>query len=199
MPSIHKRAPPIVPDDSRRVRSFNYVADARATILILGSMPGAASLRAGQYYAHPRNLFWPILGELVGAGPDLAYAARLARLKAQGIALWDVLESCAREGSLDARIEASSLVPNDFARFFMQHRRIRRICFNGAAAENMFLRHVLPRLRAGKAGLDVQTLRLPSTSPAHAAMRFEKKLAAWRAALAAPTPTPTPTPKPYPT
>jgi hypoxanthine-DNA glycosylase len=166
-----------------RVQSFKFIADAHASVLILGSMPGEASLRAQQYYAHPRNLFWPIMGELVGAAPQLAYAARIARLKASGIALWDVLESCAREGSLDAHIEAASLVPNDFAGFFRRHPRIARVCFNGAAAEAMFLRHVMPLLRADQPALALQTLRLPSTSPAHAAMSYEKKLAAWRAVL----------------
>ncbi|MCD9028630.1 DNA-deoxyinosine glycosylase [Luteimonas sp. BDR2-5] len=160
------------------VRSFPPVARADARVLILGSMPGEASLSAGRYYAHPRNLFWPIMGALAGAGPDLAYAARIAKLQATGIALWDVIAECVRPGSLDARIRAGSVVVNDLPGFLARYPGISRICFNGATAETLFRRHVLPRLA------DAPTLmRLPSTSPAHAAMGFADKLAAWRAGL----------------
>ena len=165
-----------------RVSSFSCVADARARLLILGSMPGEASLRAARYYAHPRNLFWPIMGELVGAGPDMAYRSRTALLKARGIALWDVLESCVRPGSLDSNIDESSLVPNDFNGFFQTHRCITRVFFNGAKAEESFRRHVLPGLGLGPER-PLRYLRLPSTSPAHAAKTFGEKLAAWRALL----------------
>ena len=165
-----------------RVSSFSCVADARARLLILGSMPGEASLRAARYYAHPRNLFWPIMGELVGAGPDMAYRSRTALLKARGIALWDVLESCVRPGSLDSNIDESSLMPNDFNGFFQVHRCITRVFFNGAKAEESFRRHVLPRLDLGPER-PLRYLRLPSTSPAHAAKSFGEKLAAWRAVL----------------
>jgi hypoxanthine-DNA glycosylase len=158
------------------------VARADATVLILGSMPGAASLRAGEYYAHPRNLFWRILGELVGAAPGLPYRRRLGRLREARIALWDVLESCARPGSMDADIEHGSVVPNDLAGFLARHRRITRVFFNGSTAERYFRRHALPLL----AGRRVQCARLPSTSPAHAGLSFAQKLAAWREILAAP-------------
>lgn len=161
-----------------RVRSFPPVADpATAHTLILGSMPGVASLAAGRYYAHPRNQFWPIMAALFGAGPELAYDARLLALKRAGIALWDVLESCERPGSLDADIDARTAQANDFAAFFDAHPLITRVAFNGGTAERMFRRDVMHRLRP------LELLRLPSTSPAHAGMRAEDKLARWRAAL----------------
>lgn len=159
-----------------RVRSFAPIAGDEATILILGSMPGVASLRAGQYYAHPQNQFWRILGELLGLDPRLPYAERSRGLAAAGIALWDVLQSCTRRGSLDADIESGSIVPNDFARFFAAHPRIGRVYFNGATAERYYRRYAAPRVTAGPAACK----RLPSTSPAHAALSFEEKLQAWR-------------------
>lgn len=161
---------------ARRVRSFAPVAVPAAAVLILGSMPGEASLRAGRYYAHPRNLFWPIMGALVGAHPALPYGARLRKLAIHRIALWDVLKSCARAGSLDADIEHGSIVANDFATFYEDHPLIRRVFFNGSMAERCYRRHVLPLL----AGNAIEYARLPSTSPAHAARSFEQKLQAWR-------------------
>ena len=159
------------------ITGFPPVADAAARVLILGSMPGEASLDAAQYYAHPRNAFWPIMGRLLGAGPELPYEARLERLKAAGIALWDVIGACEREGSLDARIVASSVQANDFAGFFAGHAGVKRVFFNGAAAETAFRRHVL----SGLSDLPLAFCRLPSTSPAHAGMGFSGKLAAWSA------------------
>ncbi|MCD9006341.1 DNA-deoxyinosine glycosylase [Luteimonas sp. XNQY3] len=160
------------------VHSFAPVVDARARVLVLGSMPGVVSLDAGRYYAHPRNLFWPIVGALFGFDPALPYADRLARLQAHGVALWDVAAECVRPGSLDARIEAGSVVPNDIAGLLAQYRGITRIRFNGAAAETLFRRHVSPLPDPAP---DLR--RLPSTSPAHAAMDFEAKRSAWRAGL----------------
>lgn len=167
-------------NDSALLQGLPPVANDSARLLILGSMPGLASLRAGQYYAHPRNAFWPIMGDLVGASPTLPYDARLARLQAAGIALWDVIGACVRPGSLDADIVTDSIRANDFIRFFDRYRTIRRICFNGTAAEAAFRRHVAPTLPAQPA----RHLRLPSTSPAHAALAYEQKLAAWSAILA---------------
>jgi hypoxanthine-DNA glycosylase len=158
--------------------SFPPVSAPDARILILGSMPGAASLAAGQYYAHPQNRFWPLMGELLGAGRELPYEARLARLKEKGIALWDVLAQCEREGSLDSAIRAECA--NDFAAFFAAHPQIARICFNGRKAADSFRRFV-PR---ESAGADVPLLILPSTSPANASVPYAEKRAAWAAALA---------------
>ena len=158
---------------------FPPVAAPGARVLILGSMPGQASLRAAEYYAHERNAFWRIVGDLLGAGLDLPYAQRLEKLTAAGVALWDVIAACERAGSLDADIVGLSVVPNDFAAFFAAHRGIARVFFNGAAAETAFRRHVLPSLP----GFSLQLARLPSTSPAHAARSYADKRAAWAAIL----------------
>lgn len=159
------------------VGCFPPVANADATILILGSMPGKASLRQNRYYAHPQNAFWKITGELIGAHPGLPYAQRLAILKSSGIALWDVLASCEREGSLDADIRAEAA--NEFTAFFAQHPHISKVCFNGSKAEQSFRKFVLGK----KALPQLEFQRLPSTSPAHAGMRYAEKLQAWRTVL----------------
>lgn len=161
------------------IQSFAPIAAADAEILILGSMPGVASLEANQYYAHPRNAFWPIMGELYGAGWDKSYAERHDILTSQGVAVWDVLKLCQREGSLDANIKAE--VSNDFADFFAAHPNIRRIALNGGKAAKSFEKHAGSLAPSGTV-----TLPLPSTSPAHASMRVETKCARWRAALLVP-------------
>ena len=163
-------------DKMSRAHSFAPLENTDAVILILGSMPGKASLAAGQYYAHPRNSFWPIMGELFGARPGLPYAERLQVLKSSGIALWDVIASCTRQNSLDSRIEPASVVPNDFESFFRSHPAIRQVFFNGAKAEQCFRRHVRPSLKQQA----LHCRRLPSTSPAHAGMSYPEKLNAWR-------------------
>lgn len=163
-----------------RVRGFAPIADRSSRMLILGSMPGIASLRAGEYYAHPRNAFWSVINtlfEIDGAAP---YARRVAALRKRHIALWDVLASCTRATSLDSDIEESSIVANGFAAFFRAHAGIQTICFNGAKAESCYRKHVLPDLSHAR---DFSYHRLPSTSPAHAAMSVADKVAAWRAVL----------------
>lgn len=161
------------------VESFPPIARTDAHLLILGSMPGVASLRAGQYYAHPQNLFWKMIGQILGFDPKAPYAERVVCLQDAGIALWDVLASCRRPGSLDADIHAASVVANDLPGFLATYPGIARICFNGATAETMFRRHVLPQL----ARPDIETLRLPSTSPANASIPLQQKMEAWHAAL----------------
>ncbi len=158
-------------------QGFPPIADAQARVLILGSLPGQASLRRQQYYAQPQNAFWKIMGRLFDAGPELPYDARARRLIAQGIALWDVCAAAQRPGSLDASIVHASVVPNAFAAFLASHPRIRLICFNGAKAAELYRRLVLPALPATAQAIDCETL--PSTSPAHASMSFEDKLARW--------------------
>ena len=164
----------------KHVKSFPPIERADARILILGSMPGEASLRAGQYYAHPQNLFWRIMGELLGFDPALPYARRTQALKSARIALWDVLHSCRRKGSRDSAIDDTTLVANDFAGFFPHHPQIAHVFFNGAKAEACYRKHVRPFVEFEPAGY----LRLPSTSPANASIPYERKLEAWRAAAA---------------
>lgn len=164
-----------------RIHSFPPIADAGCHLLILGSMPGEASLAAGQYYAHSRNAFWPVMGELLRFQPAMAYPRRVEALLGAGIALWDVLKSCERSGSLDSAIVPGSLLVNDFPAFFEQHRQIERVAFNGATAEQLFRRHVSHGLPAGLAPRSL--VRLPSTSPAHASLSLEEKARRWRALL----------------
>lgn len=163
------------------VHSFAPIAAPDATRLILGSMPSVASLRAQQYYAHPRNAFWKIIEAILDLEPGLGYGRRCAALTENRIALWDVLKICTRSGSKDSAIVASTIVPNDFATFLKSHPKVTRIYFNGAKAEQMYLRHVLPRLPNSQGS--IPALRLPSTSPAHAGMRFAQKLARWQVIL----------------
>jgi double-stranded uracil-DNA glycosylase len=162
-----------------QIKSFLPIADARATQLILGSMPGVASLTAGQYYAHPQNAFWRIMSELIGFAPDATYGARVQALGLAGIAVWDVLQSCERPGSLDTSILRDSEVANDFTAFFVQHAAVTRVFFNGGAAAASFKRHYPMLMRDPRLSFQ----RLPSTSPAHASLRFEQKLSVWKSAL----------------
>ena len=164
---------------NKRIVGFAPVATVNAHTLILGSMPGEDSLRLAQYYANPRNAFWKIISRHADRENDLTYERRLKMLSDHGIALWDVLHSCQRSGSLDSSIRNASVVTNDFAGFFTSHPGIRRIFFNGAFAEASYRKHVLPTLDTFQAGIAMA--RLPSTSPANASLGFEAKLLAWRA------------------
>ena len=113
------------------LESFPPIASPSARILILGSMPGKKSLEMNQYYAHPQNLFWPFMAELLGFDKRLDYAQRTAKLLENQIALWDVLQHCHREGSMDHAIQKDSMIPNDFALFLKSHKQITKIFFNG--------------------------------------------------------------------
>ncbi len=151
-------------------QAFPPIIAPFARILILGTMPGEESLARREYYANPRNQFWRIMQELYGVPASALYFERIERLQENHIALWDVLESCEREGSLDSAIK--NAVPNDFSYIFAQLPELKIIAFNGKKAAEWFDRW---------ANVDIsryQKLILPSTSPA-AAMAFEKKLAAW--------------------
>jgi double-stranded uracil-DNA glycosylase len=156
------------------LQGFAPVADARTHTLILGSFPGVASLAATQYYAHPRNQFWRLLGTVLDEPlVELEYRVRLERLLAHGIGLWDVLAACEREGSLDAAIRAAT--PNDFASFRRYAPLLRKVCFNGKTSGRFE-----PVIQAA----GYATVVLPSSSAANAGMSFEGKLAAWRGILA---------------
>lgn len=158
------------------LQGFPPVADDGARRLILGSFPSVQSLATRQYYGNPRNTFWPITGELFGFDPTAPYETRLAALRTHGIALWDVLHRCRRQGSSDANIDPKSMVPNDFAQFFTTHPAITRVYFNGRKAETLYHRLV---------GRPQRYRLLPSSSPARA-MPAGAKPAAWRAALSPP-------------
>jgi double-stranded uracil-DNA glycosylase len=161
------------------VCSFGPIAAADARVLVLGTAPSIASLAKQQYYGHPQNAFWPIMGRLFGAGRELDYDQRKRVLYANGVAVWDVLGECYRAGSLDSSIEIESESPNDLASFLNEHVLIRMIFFNGQKSETAFRRHVKPAV--DELGRTFRYVRLPSTSPAHAGRTFEQKLAAWRA------------------
>jgi hypoxanthine-DNA glycosylase len=158
------------------LQGFPPVVDDDARVLILGSFPSALSLEAHQYYANPRNAFWPITGALFGFEPSAPYESRLAALRSRGIALWDVLHRCRRAGSADSAIDSKSLVVNDFAELYADHPGIARVYFNGAKAAELYRRLAGPADPAER----IEYRRLPSTSPAHV-MPPGAKLAAWQA------------------
>lgn len=161
---------------STTLHSFPPLVAADARLLILGNMPGVASLAAQQYYAYSRNAFWRITGELFGFDHQASYERRVAALTGAGVAVWDVLRSCRRQGSLDSAVEPDSMVANDFESLFADYPTITQVYFNGAAAEKNFRRLVT-------VSHSLRFHRLPSTSPAQT-MRFDDKLAAWRAGIA---------------
>ena len=157
--SLHSFAPSAAPD---------------ARVLILGSMPGGESLRRQQYYAHPRNAFWPIMGALFGFSPELPYPERLEWLKKHHVALWDSLAGCERDGSLDSNIRDPE--PNDIPGLLRECPSIRTVFCNGTASFR-FLKKYHAELFGRP---DLTIVRLPSTSPAAAVFSFGEKLAQWR-------------------
>lgn len=158
-----------------RAQSFNAVLDHRTRVLILGSMPGRASLQQAQYYAHPRNGFWLLMESLFSIRRDLPYSQRLKALNNVGIGLWDVFAECEREGSLDSAIRQQTARCNDFAALFAQHPAIAHVFFNGQTAAVAFERYVLAQHEQSP----VRHV-LPSTSPANATMSFDQKRQAWQ-------------------
>ncbi len=163
-----------------KIYSFPPVIAENPRVLILGSMPGKRSLEMQQYYAHPQNAFWRIMGELLGFDPALPYPERLERLTGAGIALWDVLHSCERQGSLDTAIQMEA--PNELPRLLVEHPGIRLVGCNGGKSWSAFQKHVLPQLATARLAV-LEVRRLPSTSPANARLDYAQKLAAWRPIL----------------
>ena len=159
---------------SGRIVAFPPVARADARVLVLGSMPSVESLRQGFYYGHPRNAFWRVLADVFDAPLPQTIPEKIALLEGHGVALWDVLESCEREGSLDSAIREPR--PNDFEGLFRRCPEIRRVLFNGGTAKAVFLRHAARYLEGRK------WAQMPSTSPAYT-LSYERKLAQWRQGL----------------
>ena len=161
----------------KQATGFNLLGNNKARILILGSMPSVVSLEKQQYYAHPRNAFWRIMAAMFNQDKLITYHHAEQFLKAQGIAVWDVLKSCARQGSLDSAIEKDSIEVNDFIALFTAFPQIKYVFFNGGMAESLYKKYVYQGLPAKYRSISYA--KLPSTSPAYAAMHYQDKLAAW--------------------
>lgn len=157
-----------------RLHSFDPVYSARSRVLILGTMASPASLRAHFFYGHPQNAFWRLLGDLTGDAPGVTAEEKRAFLLRNGVALWDTLESCAREGALDAAIRDPQ--PTDVPALLRAAPGIRAVFLNGGAALRFYKRYHAPRVPRPFFGL-------PSSSPANARGGYAAKLAAWRAVL----------------
>jgi double-stranded uracil-DNA glycosylase len=164
---------------ANRVSSFPPQVGRDCRVLILGTVPSLRSLQLRQSYAHAQNLFWPFMGELFDAGPELPYAERIARLHARGVGIWDVYKQVDRPGSLDSSIVRASEVPNEIGRLLKKYATIRALALNGGKAAEGFARHVAPNLSAAQRDR-VDVLALPSTSPANASISRAEKRRRWQ-------------------
>ena len=153
-------------------RSFDPVFTPEARVMIVGSMPSVKSLADAQYYAHPRNAFWPILFDVFGAAPTGDYEAKKALIRGNALALWDAAQSCEREGSLDSAMR--DVAYNDFASLYARCPHIHTVLCNGGTAYALFV-------KSGFAG-DRRVIRMPSTSPAYT-MPYARKLQIWKETL----------------
>ncbi|AXF86234.1 hypothetical protein DTO96_101980 [Ephemeroptericola cinctiostellae] len=157
------------------IQSFNCILPHESPVaLILGSLPSVTSLGQQQYYAHPQNAFWRIIETLFANGAPCTYDERIELLKQNRIALWDVIATAQREGSLDSAIQPDTVIPNDIIGLINAYPSIKTIYLNGGTAAILFKRHIAKHLSA-----TVQIIPLPSTSPANARMGFEEKLGKW--------------------
>jgi TDG/mug DNA glycosylase family protein len=177
MPKVDSTIVDSIRIDSTRVHSIEPIIGHNPRIMILGSMPGIISINASQYYANPRNLFWTVLADLFGIDIDCSYEYRVQQMLELPIILWDTLKSCHREGSLDSKILNTNIEANDIAALLKQFPTLQAIAFNGGASEKYFDRLVKPQLAND---LDIELLKMPSTSPANAGMKREQKLKIWR-------------------
>jgi len=159
------------------VKGLPPVAGPDAAVLILGTLPGAESIAKQQYYANSRNLFWPILGQVLGCDVPADHKRRRELLLTNRIALWDVLDAAVRGGSLDSRIQRGTERENDIEGFLEKHPQIRAILLNGTKAKRLFLRLIAPTLGKSR---EIRMEYLPSTSPANTGSRLEKKVDQWR-------------------
>ena len=166
-----------------RISGFAPLVGSRPRVLILGSMPSVASLEKSEYYGKPQNAFWRIMGELFAAGPELPYNARVEKLGAAGVAVWDVLASCVRQGSLDSAIDMRTAEVNDIAALLAARPSINSVFFNGRKAQQIFRSRLYRRIELVRPELSYHVL--PSTSPALATLDFAAKLHEWRAVHAA--------------
>ncbi len=157
---------------------FPAIIGSRPRCLVLGSMPSVKSLYSQQYYAHPRNAFWPIMADIYQFDLALDYLERCQQLQQNGIAVWDVLQACQRQGSLDSAIQTDSIVYNDILGLLQRFPTIQYIVFNGGKAATLF-----KRMPEYSDFAHVTKTQLPSTSPAHASLSFSNKLAIWKQAF----------------
>jgi hypoxanthine-DNA glycosylase len=162
---------------------FPPIVGPGARVLVLGTLPSQKSLQKNQYYGHPQNAFWPIMGALFDAGPDKPYSARAKLIVQNRLAVWDVLAESVRPGSMDSSIDASTAAPNDFETLLREQPGIALVCFNGQAAARLYAQFVAPLTEKSSNAVEYKTL--PSTSPAHASMSFEEKLKRWSIVRAA--------------
>ena len=162
------------------VHSFEPIIGREPRIIILGSMPGVVSLKALQYYANPRNKFWSILAELFGINFEGNYQSRVRQVSRLPLILWDTLKACHRPGSLDSNIQKHAIEANDIGGLVERYTEIRAIAFNGSASEKYFRQLVIGNMPLNR---DIELIKMPSTSPANASIKYEQKLVAWRRLL----------------
>ena len=160
-----------------KVHSIEPIIGRNPRIIILGSMPGIISIHAAQYYANPRNLFWMMLADLFSIDIDCSYESKVQQVQQLPIIIWDTLKTCHREGSLDSKITSADIEANDIGALLEQFPTLQAIVFNGAASAKYFDRLVKPLLAKN---LNVELLKMPSTSPANAGMKRQHKLETWR-------------------
>ena len=159
--------------------AFPPIIGLDPTVLVLGSMPSKRSLGEQEYYAHPQNSFWWIMSRLFCFDAGLRYQQKTELITISGVAIWDVLQHCEREGSLDASIKRESEVSNDFVEFLSRNQKIKHVIFNGQAAYAIFRRHHPELARSS----ELSTIVCPSTSPANAKMSKQDKLVSWQQAF----------------